>query len=95
MSRKTNYISILQFDERGISRLRAHRSSKGVEVAAFDQERGEWSSRDGSLEAALQAFAQKYRLADDQLYTVLPRYDMTARILVLPSQDPSEIAGMI
>lgn len=95
MGRKTSYISVLQFDERGISRLRVHRSAKGLEVLAFDREQGEWSSHDGTLAAALQAFAQKHQLADDNVYTILPRYDMTARILELPSQDLSEIAGMI
>jgi len=95
LARKASYISILQFDERAISRLRVHRSSKGVVVASFDQERGDWSGRDNSLEAALQVFAQKHHLADDLLFTILPRYDMTARILELPSQDLDEIAGMI
>jgi hypothetical protein len=95
LSRKTNNISILQFDERVITRLRVHRGSKGVEILGFDMERGDWSAREGSLETALRDFATKYNLAEDHLFTVLPRYDMTARILELPSQDINEIGGMV
>ena len=95
MTRKTHHISILQFDERLISRLRVRRSTRGVDVLAFDQERGAWSAEDGSLEAALDAFAQRHELADDDVYTVLPRHEMTARILELPTQDPDEITGGI
>ena len=95
MTRKTHHISILQFDERLISRLRVRRSTRGVDVLAFDQERGAWSLEDGSLEAALEAFAQSHALADDDVYTVLPRHEMTARILELPTEDPDEIAGGI
>lgn len=95
MTRKTNFISILQFDEHLISRVRIHRSSKGIEVVAVDRERGAWSAHDGSLEAALKAFTATRRLGEDVVYTVLPRYDMTARILDLPSQDVAEIDGMV
>ena len=95
MSRKTNHISILQFDERVISRLRVRRSAKGIDIIGFDVERGAWPAHDGSLEAALREFSSKHRLAEDHVYTVLPRYDMTARILELPTQDINEIAGMV
>lgn len=87
--------SILQFDEHVITRLRVHRSAKGVDVVAFDQERGAWSAHDGSLEAALKAFAAKHNLAEDLVYTVLPRHEMTARILELPSDNPQELLAMI
>ena len=90
-----NNISVLQFDERAISRLRARRSAKGIEVIGFDIERGAWSVQDGSLEAALREFSSKHQLSEDDVYTVLPRYDMTARILDLPSQDINEIEGMV
>jgi len=95
LTRKTNHISIVQFDEHLISRLRVRKSSKGVDVIGFDQERGEWSAEDGTLEAALKEFAEKHLLAEDLVYTVLPRHDMTARILTLPSQDPEELEGMV
>lgn len=95
MSRKTNNISILQFDERVISRLRVRPGASGVEVIGFDIERGAWSAREGSLESALTAFAAKHQLAEDHVFSVLPRYDMTARILELPSTDINEIDGMV
>ena len=95
MSHKSNNISILQFDERLISRLRVRRSNKGVDIIAFDQERGEWPARDGSLAEALKSFAARHGLAEDGVYTILPRHDMTARILEMPSQDRAELANML
>jgi len=95
LTRKTHHISILQVDERLMSRLRVRRSTKGVDVLAFDQERGEWSADDGSLEEALKAFVERHQVADDDVYTTLPRHEMTARILELPTRDPDEIASGI
>ena len=94
MSRKTNHISILQFDGHCITRLRVRRSTRGIEVLAFDQERGNWPTAE-TLSDALQAFTEAHGLAEDQVYTVLPRHEITARIVVLPSQDPAEIEGMV
>ncbi|NIA15685.1 MAG: pilus assembly protein PilM [Nitrospiraceae bacterium] len=94
MSRKTNHISILQFDNRCISRLRVRRSTRGVEVLAFDQERGSWPTEE-ALSDALRAFTEAHGLAEDQVYTVLPRHEITARIVKLPSQDPGELEGMV
>lgn len=95
MARKSNHISILHFDERLISRLRVRRTDSGVEVLSLDQERGTWSVQDGTLEAALRSFADKHALADDAVFTILPRHDITTRILQLPSHDPKEIASMV
>lgn len=100
MSRsRSNYVSIVHFDEHLISRLRVRKSSKGVDVIGFDQERGQWSAEGGaegaSLEAALKEFAERHKLAEDAVYTVLPRHNMTVRILQLPTHDPAEINGMV
>ena len=95
MARKSNIISILQCDNQLISLLRVHPSSKGIEVLSFDTQRGAWSMEDASLEAALIAFAQKHALADDTLCTVLPRYDVTSRILTLPTHGLEEAASMV
>ncbi len=95
MARKSGHISILQVDDRLISLLRVRRSSRGVDVIAMEQEAGEWSEQDGSLAEALKTFVKQKRVYEDSVYTVLPRHEMTSRILVLPSQDPDEIAGMI
>jgi hypothetical protein len=95
VARKSNLISILQVDEHLIALLRVRRSPRGVDVAAWEQERGDWSQTDGSLGKALKEFAARHKVARDEVYTVLPRHDMTARILDLPSQDPGEISGMI
>lgn len=95
MARKKNHISIVQFDERLISWMRVARSNSGVHVLDTANLRGTWSVEDGSLSRALSAFASEHRIGEDLLYTVLPRHDMTARLLNLPSEDPDEIAGMM
>lgn len=95
MARKSGLISILQCGERAISCLRVRPSAKGVEVHGFHVERVSPRADDGSLQAALTAFAEKHRIAGDSIHTVLPRHDMTARIVTLPSQDESEIARMV
>lgn len=95
MARKSNHISILHFDERLISRLRVRRSDSGVEVLSHDQERGSWPAQEGTLEVALRAFAEKHALTEDAVFTILPRHDITTRILQLPSHDPKEIASMV
>jgi hypothetical protein len=87
--------SILQFDERVISLLRVRPSAKGIAVESYETEHGKWSSEDGSLRAALSAFVKRFEVAADDVYSVLPRHDMTARILTLPSQDEEEIGNMI
>jgi Tfp pilus assembly PilM family ATPase/Tfp pilus assembly protein PilN len=95
LARKTANISILHFDNQMISRLRVQRTPVGLEVLAFDTERGDWNSEDGSLETALQTFITAHQVAEDDIYTVLHRHDMTTRILNLPSQSPDEVEGMV
>ncbi|MCC6490567.1 MAG: pilus assembly protein PilM [Candidatus Hydrogenedentes bacterium] len=95
MARKTGNISILQFDEQLISRLRVSSSSKALEVLAHDVRRGAWSATDDSLSKAMREFAKELHLADDRVFTVLPRHAMTARILLLPSHDTREIESMV
>ncbi len=94
MARKSGQISILQVDANTINRLRVRPSSAGVEVTAYDQERGSWTD-ESALADALKVFARTHRLAEDELYSVLPRHTMTARILALPSNDLDEIRGMV
>ena len=95
MARKSGHISILQFDEQLISRLRVSSSTKGLEVLAHDVRRGSWSATEDSLSKAVRDFAKELRLAEDRIFTVLPRHAMTARILLLPSHDTREIESMV
>ena len=95
MARKNSHISILQFDERFIARLRVSRSETGVQVLSWEQEHGAWSAQDGTLEAALKAFVAAHGLAEDAVFTILPRHDITTRIILLPSHDAEEIANMV
>lgn len=94
MARKS-HISVLQFDERHIARLRVRRSPKGVDVVSYDVQSGAWSMADGSLAEAVRGFAREHRLAEDAVCTVLPRHEMTARILTLPSHSAIEIESMV
>lgn len=95
MARKSGHIAIMLFDERLLSFMRVRPSSKGLNVLQFEQEQGQWSAEDGSLAEALKAFVHKHKVHEDEVYSVLPRHDMTARILVLPSNDLDEVRGMV
>lgn len=95
MAKSSGQIAIVLFDEHVLSVLKVRPTSKGVDVVAHEVERGSWPAADGSLESALRAFVDKHAIRDDDVYTVLPRHEITSRILVLPSADPEEIQGMI
>ncbi len=73
----------------------SNRLRKVSNVLSWETLGGSWSAADGSLEQALQDFVKSHRIADDRVYTVLPRHEMTARILLLPSHSDEEIEGMI
>ncbi len=95
MARKSGYISIIQFDEHLITRLRIRRSSKKVEVAAYDQLRGDWTGGGEALQDALTGFVKEHRISSDKVCSVLPRHNMTARIINLPTHDIGEIRSMV
>lgn len=95
MARKSNTISILRIDLQEIARLRVQKSSKGVEVLSYDITRGPWKTEDGSLEKALNDFSARHHLDDDAIFTVISRFDVTVRILTLPTQSPEEAASMV
>jgi len=85
---KTSYISILCFNEHLITHLRVKPSPAGIEVVSFENQ--SINSSD-----ALKAFADTHQIRHDSVYTVIPRHEMTARILELPSQDLAEVANMV
>ncbi len=78
----------------GVSWLRAERTPGGLAVLEQDCERGDWTQGD-ALEQALKAFVARHGIASDTVLSVFPRYDVTTRILTLPSQEHDEIVGMI
>jgi type II secretory pathway component PulL len=63
-------------------------------VAAHDIVHGDWQD-DVALEAAVTAFVREQKLAEDDVFTVLPRHEMTTRFLRLPTQEPDEVANMV
>lgn len=95
MARKGAHISILQFDDHIITRLRVRRSGSGLDVLDFAMERGAWGDDDDARAKALEAFIVAHGLQEDHVYTVLPRHEITTRIIDLPSDSEEEIEGMV
>jgi len=95
LARKSGDISILQFDRRTISLLRVNVGPKRVTVRSFEQQRTPDGLENDAMGAALKTFAETHGLGSDVVYTVLPRHQVTTRIVELPSQDPGEIATMV
>ncbi len=95
MARKSTHITVLQFDTRRISALRVLPAPRGVEVAGFYREQGAWNRDDGSLAEALKAFLDRHGLRKDRICTILPRHDITTRILRMPTHNEDELANMV
>lgn len=95
LNRKASSISILSYGEKLLSALRITASGSGLVVTAAHQQKGQWADEDGSLSKALSAFCGQHALARDRVYTIIPRHDVTARIIELPSQDTLEIDNMV
>ena len=92
MSRKSSYVTILQFGDGVISALRARDGVGGPRIDRVLTERfeapPEWPG-------AIKEFVDVNGLAGNRFYTVIPRHEITARIIELPSHDPEELAGMV
>ncbi|MBI2431507.1 MAG: pilus assembly protein PilM [Candidatus Hydrogenedentes bacterium] len=95
MARKTGHTGILQAEPHLISYVRADLTGGKPRILAFFQERGHWPQEDGELARALTAFANNHGLAEDTIYTVLPRHEITCRIVSLPSHQEAELANML
>ena len=94
MASKSNSFAILEMDAHRLACVRCRKSSKGIEVVEHASLAGDWGDPD-SLGNALTAFAKENSLASGPLYTVVPRHDLTARILHMPSHDPEEVDSML
>ena len=94
MAHKLERTSVLHFDSHGVSWLRAEKSAVGSTVVEQECERGDWTLGD-ALEQALRAFVARHGIGADRVVSVFPRYDVTTRILALPSHEHEEIASMI
>ncbi|MCL4218032.1 MAG: pilus assembly protein PilM [Candidatus Hydrogenedentes bacterium] len=95
MASSTNHIALLQFDAGQLSLLRVRLGGKGVDVASYRVRQLAPATDDAALADAIKALVQEQGASRDTLYTVLPRHELTARILHLPSHDSDEIAGMV
>lgn len=89
-----NTYAILEVDAQRLSVLRCRRSGKGLEVLSHAVLEGPWPDAEAQSEA-LKAFGTEHKLGQEALYTVLPRHDLTARILHLPSHDAAEVDSML
>ncbi len=94
MARKVIHTSILQVDAHSISVLRFQSSGATPKDTVFLRVTGDYADPEQQAQA-LRAFVEENGLDADVIYTVLPRYDITTRIITLPSHDPVEIAGMV
>ncbi|GMW02732.1 MAG: hypothetical protein AMXMBFR84_38680 [Candidatus Hydrogenedentota bacterium] len=92
MARKSNTISIVQIDAGRVVHLRVKRTPRSIDPATFTVAN---LGDDTSPAAGFKAFAKTHRIAEDDVCLVLPRHTLTSRMLVLPSQDPDEIKGMV
>jgi hypothetical protein len=61
----------------------------------WDSLSGPWSMDDDSMDKALHGFLKEHQVAGDRVFTVLPRHDVTCRILNLPSHDNEELTNMV
>ncbi|MFO7775228.1 MAG: pilus assembly protein PilM, partial [Candidatus Hydrogenedentota bacterium] len=96
MARSSTYFYVLQFDQHLISALKVRRNSgEKLEIAGFWRQRGDWPAETGELAKALREFVQEHGLQGGEVYTILPRHEMTTRILTMPSQSKDEILRMV
>lgn len=95
MAPKGKSITVLHFNEHTISLLRAQRSGDGIKVVDWQETRGPWARDDGTLQEALAKFSENHGLAKEAVYSVLPRHEITVRLLELPSQDENELHDML
>jgi len=91
LARSEAAISIVQFDGAALTHLALAPVGAGFRIEeAFTQ------ALEGPLNgAALRVFAEAHEVAAERLYTILPRHQVTVRLLTLPAQDPNEIASMV
>jgi len=94
LARKPAYTSILLLDHPVASWLRIASEGGRTEAVSFGQLAG-LSGTDAEDIAKLSAFAKEHGIGGDRLSSVLPRHQLTTRILTLPSQDKAEIASMV
>ncbi|MBW7866489.1 MAG: hypothetical protein GX580_01205 [Candidatus Hydrogenedens sp.] len=94
MARKTENISVLQADQHGIAWLRVDGAAKRLSVLDFVRTPGDFSA-EGALEAALADLVRERGIANDRVFSLLARHDLTTRILTLPSHERQEITSML
>lgn len=91
MARSDAAVSILQFDGASVTHLAAVAEDNTLRVEDFAA-----AALEGAPAAEqLRTFADAREIARDSLYTVLPRHEVTVRIVHLPARDPQEVAAMV
>ncbi len=95
MSPNESHSCLLRFSDHHIAVTRFRVVDGEAVVTDSFSEQGNWPFEVDSLQNALQAFVIRHGLTKDRFYWVLPRYDVTVRLLDLPAHDSAEIANMI
>lgn len=93
MARKIPQISVIQIAAAGITVTRFTMGVKKPSDMVFRRVAGPWE--DGAAEEALRTLVQEMQIKDDRVVLVLPRQDVTTRLLTLPTQSAAEVAGMV
>lgn len=89
-----DYIVILP-SARRVSVIACVRGERGVKIAAHASVRGTWGDDVEAAGVALRTLLEEQGLSESPAYSVLPRYEITTRIVELPSTDPDELDSML
>ncbi|HQB02948.1 MAG TPA: type II secretion system protein GspL [Candidatus Hydrogenedentes bacterium] len=93
MARKIPQISVIQVAARGITATRFSMALKKPEQVTVRRIAGSWEGE--AYEEAFRTFINELKIQEDRVVLVLPRQDVTTRLLTLPSHSLEEVAGMV
>lgn len=93
MARKIPQISVIQIAANGMTVTRFTMGAKKPSEMVTRRIVGPWE--EGAAEEALRTLIREMDIKEDRTVLVLPRQDVTTRLLTLPSQNAEEIAGMV
>ncbi len=95
-ARKSGNFTLVQFGTSALSILRVKATGAHLQVTAHAVRHGSWSTDEpAAVSKSLGELAQELGCAQDPAFIILPRHEVTSRIMELPSQDDPEIAGMV
>ncbi len=94
MEVKGNKYIFLTIEGEHYTLLRMQKARKGWEVLNYETNFSPTKSTKGTL-SELAKKAKDNKWLNEPCYLILPRHEITSRIITLPSQDPNEIMSMV